>query len=47
MILINAIYFKDNWEKEFKPIPKKIIFMNFNKEPKETDFMLIKDRFPY
>lgn len=48
MIIINAIYFKGNWDKKFEPeLTSKKIFMNFNKEPKETDFMYIKSKFNY
>ena len=48
MILINAVYFKGNWEKKFEPeLTSKKNFMNFNKEPKETDFMLMKTKYYY
>ena len=48
MILINAIYFKGNWNKEFDPdLTSKKTFMNFNKEPKETDFMYMKTKYYY
>ena len=48
MILINAIYFKGKWEKAFDPeLTTKKKFMNFNKEPKEIDFMYMKAKFNY
>ena len=48
MILINAIYFKGNWEKKFNAnLTNKKPFYNFNKEEKITDFMNIKDNFDY
>ena len=48
MILINAIYFKGAWKKKFnKNKTEKNIFMNFNKTPKETDFMNLVQNFEY
>ena len=48
MILINAVYFKGTWEKKFEPeLTSKKNFMNFNKEPKETDFMFMKTKYYY
>ena len=46
MILINAIYFKGEWEKQFK-ISKtsKREFMNYKKEKTLIDFMFIKDKY--
>ena len=50
MILLNAIYFKGTWLKEF-PENKTIVntFYNFNDESKvvKTDMMRIKDKFNY
>ncbi|KAL6611891.1 Serpin domain-containing protein [Neocallimastix sp. 'constans'] len=48
MVLINAIYFKGNWKKEFQAnATKKRKFKNFNKEEKETDFMTMVDKIDY
>ena len=48
MILINAIYFKGNWEKKFdEKLTNKLVFYNFNKEEKITDFMNITNNFDY
>ncbi len=48
MILINAIYFKGSWKKKFnKNKTKKNNFMNFNKTPKEIDFMNLVQNFDY
>ena len=48
MVLINAIYFKGRWEQEFdKEETNKNIFMNFNKEKKEVDFMYNKKNYYY
>ena len=46
MLLINAIYFKGEWEKEFdKKRTKKREFTNYKKEKQLTDFMSITDKF--
>ena len=46
MILINAIYFKGEWEKKFdKNKTCKNEFLNYKKEKKLVDFMNIKDNF--
>ena len=48
MVLINAIYFKGEWEKSFdknKTYEEK--FLNFNKDGKETDFMHITQNYDY
>ena len=43
MLLINAIYFKGEWEKQFKKSKtSKREFMNYKKEKKLIDFMFIK-----
>ena len=48
MILINAIYFKGDWEKSFdKKLTNKQPFLNFNKEEKITDFMHMTKNFDY
>ena len=48
MILINAIYFKGFWQDKFdKNHTNKNKFMNFNKQPKEVDFMNIVKNFDY
>ena len=47
MILINAIYFKVTWKNFNKNKTKKNTFMNFNKTPKETDFMNLVQNFEY
>ena len=48
MVLINAIYFKGLWKDKFdKQLTNKNTFMNFNKEPKEIDFMHITKKFDY
>ena len=48
MILINAIYFKGNWEKKFDiKLTNKLPFLNFNKEEKITEFMNMNDNFNY
>ena len=48
MILINAIYFKGNWEKKFdENLTNKMAFYNFNKEEKLTDFMHITHNFDF
>ena len=48
MILINAIYFKGNWEKKFDAkLTDKLPFYNFNKEEKITDFMHMNNNFDY
>ena len=48
MILINAIYFKGFWQDKFdKNQTNKNKFMNFNKQPKEVDFMNIVKNFDY
>ena len=48
MILINAIYFKGSWEKKFdEKLTNKLVFYNFNKEEKITDFMNITNNFDY
>ena len=48
MVLINAIYFKGFWKEKFsKKLTNKEQFMNYNKEPKETDFMHITKKFDY
>ena len=40
MVLINAIYFKGAWEQPFdKNDTQKDTFLNFNKQPKQVDFM--------
>lgn len=46
LILINAIYFKGIWEKQFdKNKTKKKEFINYKKEKKLVDFMNINDKF--
>ena len=46
MLLINAIYFKGEWEKEFdKKSTEKREFINYKKEKKLVDFMRITDKF--
>lgn len=48
MVLINAIYFKGEWEKAFdKNNTFKEKFLNFNKDEKETDFMHITQSYDY
>ena len=48
IILINAIYFKGNWEKKFdKKLTNKMVFYNYNKKEKQTDFMHITNNFDY
>ena len=48
MILINAIYFKGNWEKKFDTkLTNKLPFYNFNKGKKITDFMHMNNNFDY
>ena len=48
MVLINAIYFKGEWEKSFnKNQTFKEPFWNFNKDKKETDFMHLTQNFDY
>lgn len=48
MVLINAIYFKGEWEKAFdKNNTYKEKFLNFNKDEKETDFMHITQSYDY
>ena len=48
MVLINAIYFKGKWKEKFnKNYTKKNIFMNFNTEPKEIDFMNNTAKYAY
>jgi serpin B len=48
MVLINAIYFKGIWEKTFdKKKTKKSDFKNFNKNPKQVDFMNKSEKFDY
>ena len=48
MVLINAIYFKGEWEKAFdKNNTYKEKFLNFNKDGKETDFMHITQNYDY
>jgi serpin B len=48
MVLINAIYFKGEWEKAFnKNETFKEPFMNFNKDAKDTDFMHLTQNFDY
>lgn len=48
MVLINAIYFKGNWKKEFEAAAtKKRNFKNLNKEEKEADFMIMTDKLDY
>ena len=48
MVLINAIYFKGFWQEKFdKKLTNKDEFMNYNKEPKEVDFMHITKKFDY
>ena len=46
MILINAIYFKGEWEKKFdKSKTEKKFFFNYKKEKKLIDFMFRKDKY--
>ena len=46
MILINAIYFKGEWEKKFdKRKTEKKNFFNYKKEKKLIDFMFRKDKY--
>jgi len=46
MVLINVIYFKGEWEKEFdKERTKKREFTNYKKEKQLVDFMSISDKF--
>jgi serpin B len=48
MVLINAIYFKGMWQQPFdKNHTQKDTFLNFNKEPKQVDFMNSKKKFDY
>ena len=48
MILINAIYFKGIWKKTFdKNLTHKNVFLNFNKDKKNTDFMNMNQNFSY
>jgi len=48
MVLVNAIYFKGLWKKEFDANnTKKRKFKNLNKEEKETDFMNMTDKLDY
>ena len=48
MILINAIYFKGIWKKEFdKNLTEKRKFINFKKEQKLVDFMYKNEYFKY
>ena len=48
MVLINALYFKGTWEKKFeKKNTKKDNFKNFNKNPKQVDFMNKSEKFDY
>jgi len=48
IFLINAIYFKGNWKKEFEAAStKKRNFKNLNKEEKEVDFMMMVDKLDY
>ena len=48
MVLINAIYFKGKWEKTFeKNKTRKNEFKNFNKDPKQVDFMNKSEKFDY
>ena len=48
IVLINAIYFNGTWMNPFqKEKNTKNDFMNFNKEPKNVEFMNIKEPFPY
>ena len=48
MILINAIYFKGIWKKTFdKNLTHKNVFLNFNKDKINTDFMNMNQNFNY
>ena len=48
MVLINAIYFKGTWEQPFdKNDTHKDTFLNFNKQPKQVDFMNSTKKFDY
>ena len=48
MILLNAVYFKGEWSKQFKEsLTKKKVFYNFGTEIKEVDTMNKLDHFSY
>ena len=48
IVLINAIYFKGAWERPFDNNDTYIdTFMNFNKQPKQVDFMNSTTKFEY
>jgi len=48
MVLINALYFKGEWKKEFDAgNTKKRNFKNLNKEDKEVDFMNNTEKYDY
>jgi len=48
MVMLNALYFKGEWKKEFDAnLTKKRVFKNLNKEEKEVDFMNNTEKFDY
>jgi len=48
MVLLNAVYFKGAWKKEFDPaLTRKNNFMNFGKEKKECEFMNMIEKLDY
>ena len=48
MLVLNAVYFKGEWSKQFKKnLTRKLIFYNFNKEQIKIDTMELTDHFNY
>lgn len=48
MILLNAVYFKGNWKKEFdQTLTRKNTFMNLGKDKKECEFMNMTEKLDY